>query len=1212
MWMTQHLLFAGSSLFAQSSQLTVAAYLLGVVALFVVPSLLGRFLARKTRAPEYRTRLSIILFTILAGLAVVGLGRHPKFGVDLAGGVILVYQVDLVSSRTAAAIDDGASADDAGAETEGEAGTEGEAAEKEPPADDQLSGAEMLRSDIDMGSLVEAMKRRLNPDGLKEIVIRPFGANQLEIIVPEADEAEIREIKRSIATAGVLMFRIVATPTDAQTKLALEQLQNPLQKMSTEVWDSSKKLVARWVPVDREEKSAARNLRVDVSGDIIRDGRTGNRIALPPDVRNTENSPNAVETWLADQGIEAVEVLMIEPPSEQDVRGDHVAFVRSDIDQRTMGPAVSFTMTRGGGARMGALTSSNLPSDDMQPRRRLGIVLDNELLSAPEIRTTITDNGQITGRFTQPEVDFLISILRAGRLPAVLHKEPISENQIGPMLGRQTIVQGATSIAISLAAVLVFVAVYYRLAGIVACLALLLNLLCTVALMILLSASLTLPGLAGLVLTVGMSVDANVLIFERIREEIKKGATLRMAIRNGFARATTTIVDANLTTLITGIVLYAIGTDQVRGFAVTLIFGILMCMYTSIYCARAVFDIFERNRWITRLNMMDLVGDTRINFMSKTRICVAISLLLIVAGIAGVAMRGGRLLDIDFSGGISVVMYLQEGEDDARVRQKLDQAFSGRVVNGVKAQYTLHEMPISDYPARTTWKIDSQGDVEELKKLLQTTFSLKTYSMTFETPEVVEAPSTTENTTPPSTTPPSTTPPGTPGTTPPSTTPPSTTPPSTTPPSTPGTTPPTTPETKEPASGAPGNPDPENGEATKKDDAAPASPAENPPAQDGEAQDGEAQDGAPSGNGCQETPAKELTKEAPPGDAPQDPPATDADKEAAPPEAAKEGATAPPSGEPVPPGTPASDPPAPSTTTQDPAATATTAPEPVSGPGTIAGTRTTVRFLHKVARSALEKLIEQAARDLNLGTVFYEVVPSELDETGRQASRAFSVNLGATVADSENILRRVQSTINGMPIWIQASEIGSQVAGDTQEKAIWALITSLLGIVVYIWLRFQRLEFGLAAVLALVHDVLITLGAIALSHYVAGKIPFLQIEEFKISLPVVAAFLTLVGYSLNDTIVVFDRIREVRGKSPELTIEMINTSVNQTLSRTFLTSGTTLLVILILYFMGGAGIHGFAFTLLVGILVGTYSSVFIAAPALHWMLLRQQQVRGHA
>jgi SecD/SecF fusion protein len=170
-----------------------------------------------------------------------------------------------------------------------------------------------------------------------------------------------------------------------------------------------------------------------------------------------------------------------------------------------------------------------------------------------------------------------------------------------------------------------------------------------------------------------------------------------------------------------------------------------------------------------------------------------------------------------------------------------------------------------------------------------------------------------------------------------------------------------------------------------------------------------------------------------------------------------------------------------------------------------------------------------------------------------------------------------------------------------KRKAAAAFLACLFGIVVYIWIRFQRVIYGIAAVIALIHDVLVTLGAIAVSAWFANSLGFLLIEEFKISLPIVAALLTIVGYSLNDTIVVFDRIREVRGKSPDLTGEMINSSINQTLSRTMLTSLTTLIVVVILYAIGGSGIHGFAFSLVVGVAIGTYSSIFVASPVLLWM-----------
>ena len=176
-------------------------------------------------------------------------------------------------------------------------------------------------------------------------------------------------------------------------------------------------------------------------------------------------------------------------------------------------------------------------------QRQLGIILDDDLLSAPNILQPIRKEGRITGRFTREEVDSLVQILKAGQLPAALTKQPIAENQIDATLGQDTIRKGVIAIGVSLCLVLVFILFYYRFAGIIACIALIMNLGMILGTMVLINQPLTLPGLAGLVLTVGMSVDANVLIFERIREELKKGAAARMAIRNGFAKATVTIIE---------------------------------------------------------------------------------------------------------------------------------------------------------------------------------------------------------------------------------------------------------------------------------------------------------------------------------------------------------------------------------------------------------------------------------------------------------------------------------------------------------------------------------------------------------------------------------------------------------------------------------------------------------------------------------------------
>ena len=205
-------------------------------------------------------------------------------------------------------------------------------------------------------------------------------------------------------------------------------------------------------------------------------------------------------------------------------------------------------------------------------------------------------------------------------------------------------------------------------------------------------------------------------------------------------------------------------------------------------------------------------------------------------------------------------------------------------------------------------------------------------------------------------------------------------------------------------------------------------------------------------------------------------------------------------------------------------------------------------------------------------------------------------------ADADKVLAEWQQQFNETPYFPTSSSVGSQIAGQTVQQAWLAVFASLLGIIAYVWIRFQNLAFGLAAVVALVHDVLIVLGAIAFSHWLAGVFGFLKIDEFKISLEIIAALLTVIGYSLNDTIVVFDRIREVRGKRTEITADMINTSISQTLSRTILTSLTTFLVVGILYWFGGDAIHGFAFALVIGVIVGTYSSIFVASPALLWLM----------
>jgi SecD/SecF fusion protein len=266
------------------------------------------------------------------------------------------------------------------------------------------------------------------------------------------------------------------------------------------------------------------------------------------------------------------------------------------------------------------------------------------------------------------------------------------------------------------------------------------------------------------------------------------------------------------------------------------------------------------------------------------------------------------------------------------------------------------------------------------------------------------------------------------------------------------------------------------------------------------------------------------------------------------------------------------------------------------------------------ATQIIESLVAASqAAGRNLVDSQVELEPTTDANWTRTSEVGFSewnVKLPYDAATTGLVLDQMRTAIQTKPVFQSFSKIESRVAGEMQQKAILGLLLSLLFITIYIWFRFNKVSYGVAAVVAVVHDVLITMGLLAVSHWLFRPLGFLLIEDFKVSLTIVAAILTVIGYSLNDTIVVFDRIREVKGKSPNLTEKMINASVTQTLSRTLLTSSTTIIAILLMYIWGGEGIHGFAFCLLIGIVVGTFSSIFIASPILLWLAQREQAARA--
>jgi len=362
------------------------------------------------------------------------------------------------------------------------------------------------------------------------------------------------------------------------------------------------------------------------------------------------------------------------------------------------------------------------------------------------------------------------------------------------------------------------------------------------------------------------------------------------------------------------------------------------------------------------------------------------------------------------------------------------------------------------------------------------------------------------------------------------------------------------------------------------------------------------------------------TGDAPTGGEPADGEAPAAGDKPSPPVPEEDGDTAPkvepPKTEPPETGTPTTGPPATEPPRTEPPATEppSRGPAPKDGEegddtgdkdGTIGVTQlqlsAPVTFKKPIRQSAVKELFRDTAEELDLEMGVIAVEPTDPTASTKRSLRDWTLHSSLDQESFDALLSAVRKEVESKPFWQMSGKIGGKEAGLMQSRATAALIVCLIGIIGYIWVRFQQVIFGLAAVVALVHDVLITLGALALSYWLAGPLGFLMIEEFKISLPVVAAFLTIIGYSLNDTIVVFDRIREVRGRSPVITKEIINTSINQTLGRTLLTSFTTLIVVLLLYVLGGQAIHTFAFCLLIGVVVGTYSSIFVASPVLLWM-----------
>ena len=553
--------------------------------------------------------------------------------------------------------------------------------------------------------------------------------------------------------------------------------------------------------------------------------------------------------------------------------GNDLSDAKSGFDSSMM-PDVNLTLNAEGTKKFAKLTAENVG-------RRLAIVLDGKVKSAPVIREPIaTGNAQITGRFTVEEARDLALVLRAGALPCPLNLE--EERTVGPLLGSDSVRRGINSIILGAVLVAIFMLVYYLLGGVISIICLLLDLLFILAGLSLLRATLTLPGIAGMILTLGMAVDANVLIFERIREELSGGKPLSLAVRNGFDKAKRTIFDANITTLIAAFFLFVYGTGPIRGFATTLSLGIIASIFTAVFVGRTIFNILIM-RNVKNFPMLEVIRNPKIDFIRLRNLCVIVSVVVIGVGIFKFASLKDRMFGIDFRGG-----------------QVLE------------------------------YKLTPVVNIQELRESLK-------------------------------------------------------------------------------------------------------------------------------------------------------------------------------------------------------------------GAG-------------------FEDITIQEFRDIKGGII----IKSKGDITDKL----------------EKTLKSMFKKVERLNI----TTIGPSVGNILKKKAFFAVVLSILGILVYVAVRFKHFDFAFAGVVALFHDVFVSLSFLALFHY-------------ELTLLTITALLTIAGYSINDTIVVYDRIRELSSRFHKLSLrEIINTAINQTLSRTIITSFTTIMVVISIYLLGGEALKGFSFTLLVGFIAGTYSSIYIASP----------------
>lgn len=834
--------------------------------------------------------------------------------------------------------------------------------------------------------VMNVLNARLNGTGLSEITIEATQQNEILVKVPGTGKAQLDQIMDILERNGELEFRMRAPESEEQQERAMQEAAPELYKTPSN---------RKWYPVAEGGEMLV----------VVAEQKLEKELdALLQRQAAGENVP--------DEEIKAKQRELQDVLDQEVFTGDQLEETR--VQPQQMEIVVFFKFKSNRRPAFTDFTKKNV-------KKQMAIILDGRVDSAPVIQGTLPGEGVINGGgpkgFTQAEAKELSIVLESGSTGVKLRRERVE--QVGATLGKDAIDRGVVSIVAGFVAVLALMVWFYRMPGMVANVALLLNIVLLMGTLAFFRGALSLPGIAGIVLTLGMAVDANILIFERVKEERARGKSVAEALATGYDRALVAIVDANITTVLTALVLIWIGSGAVRGFGLTLTVGILASMFTAIYVTRTIFE-WALDRGIMKdVKLGPERGLPRFDFMKGRRWFTGPSLTIMAVGfVFFIARDEAESKDLEFIGGQQAIVQgrtrLSEGELRSRIETAAGEFRDTKIIHlDAKGATGGAEDGTNRFSIRSKVSTtDPDAAMEEGQRFLAHLHSVL-------------------------------------------------------------------------------------------------------------------------GDWMLPDPFSDFTMASVGGD---------------------------------------------------------TGPYKVSF---VASTLEDVTEPDDLKRS-LEQ-VEQRSE-----TPFSEVVVTPVDGDPRsvQVSLVSTLESEAAVKD---VVQRAGRDLDP-PVLLSdpmpsASFLNASRAEQLWRQALKAVLLAMVLQVVYIRLRFADFKHGFAAVAALLHDAVIALGLMAIFD-ASGLI------YAKINLVQVAAFLTLIGYSMNDTIVVFDRIRENLGRGRIALSSVINDSINQTLARSIRTSITTWVVVAIQFFVNkgkGSELEGFAFVMVVGVLSGTWSSIFIAAPLLLYM-----------